>query len=240
VSAENATVAVDYLTRLPGGAARRQELTVVTRRKTDILTFGLIGRRQPGAAGPRAHRGLGELAQRQQETLQGLGGYAPEHIRLVLVEVATTRDARLACHTHHPRVVPSGYPGRPEVVGQRDEPPQATRIAGDAGVRRLAGQVRADERRHDLGFEARHVVHAEVRAADGVRAFPGTRHGCRRTAAALVVSRPELQGGGAHLVAGLAQRERGYGAVNAAAQANDYAFFPSTFATSPARPALVR
>ena len=53
-------------------------------------------------------------------------------------------------------------------------------------------------------------------------------------------SRPELQGGGPHLVAGLAQGEGGHGAVDAAAQAYDDTFFPSTFATSPARPALVR
>ena len=57
---------------------------------------------------------------------------------------------------------------------------------------------------------------------------------------ALVVARPELHGGGPHVVAGLAQGEGGDGAVDAAAQAYDDAFFPSTFATSPLRPALVR
>ncbi len=38
----------------------------------------------------------------------------------------------------------------------------------------------------------------------------------------------------------LGQGKRGDGAVDAAAQTDDDTFFPSTFATSPVRPALVR
>ena len=214
---------------------------MVAGRETDVLALGLVGRRQPGAPGPLAHGRLGELAEGQQQALEGLGRHAPQHVRLVLVAVATAGDVRRAGDAHDARVVAGRHPARPEAVGQHDA--AAARRPGLQAMQgfgvspaRYAATNGATTSASNRGSS----FTLKCGAADGVRAFPGARHGRRRTAAPLVVSRPELQGGGPHLVAGLAQEEGGHGAVDAAAQAYDDAFFPSTFATSPARPALVR
>ena len=49
------------------------------------------------------------------------------------------------------------------MVGQRQQAREASRVALDAGVGRLAGEVAADERRDDVGREARLVVDEVVR-----------------------------------------------------------------------------
>src|SRR5213078_3414493 len=109
-----------------------------------------------------------------------------EHVRLVLLRIGRARQQTAATVLGDTRVVPGGEPRRACALRERDQfrEPEAA-VAPDAGVRRLATLVAADERPDDGAAELLAQVERDVRQAEPVAGLARGDHGRRRAACPL-------------------------------------------------------
>ncbi len=192
--------------------------------EAEVLRLALVGDGQPGLARELAHLRLAQLAEREAHPRHRLRRERGQHVALVLGRVGrraqqpVRRDAR---------VVAGREVGRAEPVGERQhrvEPHVA--VAAHARVRREAGGVVGEERRHHALRERGAQVEREVRHAHTVRDRAREPDGVRRAARRLgVVGRiaPQLERDGDGLASGLLHKQRGDRRVDAAAHRHERA-----------------
>ena len=148
--------------------------------EAEVLRVGLLGDRQRGLAGDRAHLRLGELAEREPQPGERGGRERGERVRLVLRRVGRRAQQPVG---RAARVVARGEVGGAERVRQREHGVEAdVAVAAHAGVRRVPRRVLGDPRLDHAGPERGPLVEREVRQAHPVRERAGVADGARRAA----------------------------------------------------------
>ena len=242
--AECTARAIDDGARARRHAAFLKKVLVAVDGKADFLALGLVGDRQLRQSRQSPGLLLGRLAQGELEPREHVLGYGPEHVGLVLVPVRTASDEGPAAQPNETRVVPGGHGIETALVGQPDQRRKTARIAGHAGVGRLAGQIALDERRDDLRREVVREVQYLKRHADVGGAARRALQGAGRATAVPVGTRPRQHCGRLERTAFPDEPQRRNGAVHAAAQGDEG---PRSFGsdlricvTSASRPLLTR
>src|SRR5439155_11463139 len=148
-------------------AASEERAVVVAGEKARLLALG------PARCGQTCSRGFGAslvlrlAAERKDDAIEQRRVEPPEHVGLILLRVRRTREQAASPVVDDPGVVAGRQPGGTGATRERKQlgEPEAP-VAADAGVRRLAARVAADERFDDGAPERvakveRHVGDAE-------------------------------------------------------------------------------
>src|SRR5688572_4173222 len=111
MAAQHRAALVDDLSRLaePRAAMALEEgAAAEAGDEAQILALTLVGDREAGLAGERAHGVLGQAAEREAEPVEQRGFELGEHVALVLAGVGRLADERPVLVACDPRVVAGG------------------------------------------------------------------------------------------------------------------------------------
>src|SRR3954453_4430829 len=172
----------------PARALTQRIPVVATGYEADLLALGLVGRHEAKVPRDRPDLRLGEIAQRKPRMLQLVLPENVEEVGLVLLGITRPQEAR---STVRADVAPGVVPGRDrlalvEVAGPPEQRPELdVRVAVDARRRRLASEIRVEERLHDAGIELALEVHDVERDVELRRHSARVIGGVERAAALL-------------------------------------------------------